>query len=162
MQHTYMAVQPTAHSFTNRMDMFDIWACRRNVEKGVGAAACARPHAQCRTPCKLHCSLFHKQVCVVCCCHVATGDLQQYVQLYKTPPDPVFYDVIYHSCGIVPALANPAYYSCKLTSAVITTLMTGVLHTVCCVALPLQGLGASLRHLLQHDGTDCTGALTLD
>lgn len=54
------------------------------------------------------------------------GDLQQYVQLYKTPPDPVFYDVIYHSCGIVPALANPAYYTCKLTSAVITTLMTGV------------------------------------
>lgn len=52
-------------------------------------------------------------------------DLQQYVQLYRTPPDPVFYDVIYHSYGIVPALANPAYYTCKLTSAVITTLMTG-------------------------------------
>jgi len=74
------------------------------------------------------------QKCVVWC-HVATGDLQQYVQLYKTPPDPVFYDVIYHSCGIVPALANPAYYTCKLTSAVITTLMTGVSHVGCCVAL---------------------------
>jgi hypothetical protein len=48
------------------------------------------------------------------------------VELYRTPPDPVFYDVIYHSYGIVPALANPAYYACKLTSAVITTLMTGV------------------------------------
>lgn len=54
-----------------------------------------------------------------------TDDLQEYVQLYRTPPDPVFYDVIYHSYGIVPALANPAYYTCKLTSAVITTLMTG-------------------------------------
>jgi hypothetical protein len=66
-------------------------------------------------------------------CHVSSAhvwaspsdDLQEYVQLYKTPPDPEFYDVIYHSYGIVPALANPAYYTCKLTSAVITTLMTG-------------------------------------
>ena len=56
------------------------------------------------------------------CC---AEDLQHYVELYKTPPDPVFYDIIYHSYGIVPALANPAYYTCKLTSAVITTLMTG-------------------------------------
>lgn len=56
---------------------------------------------------------------------VALDDLKQYVELHRTPPDPVFYDVIYHSYGIVPALANPAYYTCKLTSAMITTLMTG-------------------------------------
>eukprot|EP00775_Hariotina_reticulata_P006842 gene6842-7060_t len=53
-------------------------------------------------------------------------DLQQLVSVYKTPPDSVFYDVVYHSYGIVPALANPAYYTCKLTSAVITSLMSGV------------------------------------
>ena len=61
----------------------------------------------------------------VCLPFYHPDDLQQYVQLYNTPPDPVFYDAIYHSYGIVPALANPAYYTCKLTSAVITTLMTG-------------------------------------
>ncbi|WIA10164.1 hypothetical protein OEZ85_010368 [Tetradesmus obliquus] len=53
-------------------------------------------------------------------------DLRSYVQLHKSPSDPVFYEVNYHCYGIVPALSNPAYYTSKLTSAVITSLMTGV------------------------------------
>jgi hypothetical protein len=60
-----------------------------------------------------------------CCLRCPADDLQQLVSVYKTPPDAVFYDVVYHSYGIVPALANPAYYTCKLTSAVITSLMSG-------------------------------------
>jgi hypothetical protein len=52
-------------------------------------------------------------------------DLSSYVQLHKSPSDPVFYEVNYHCYGIVPALSNPAYYTSKLTSAVITSLMTG-------------------------------------
>lgn len=53
-------------------------------------------------------------------------DLRSYVQLHKSPSDPVFYEVNHHCYGIVPALSNPAYYTSKLTSAVITSLMTGV------------------------------------
>ncbi|KAF6265350.1 hypothetical protein COO60DRAFT_1041000 [Scenedesmus sp. NREL 46B-D3] len=53
-------------------------------------------------------------------------DLRDYVHLYKNPSDPVFYEVNYHCYGVVPALSNPAYYTSKLTSAVITSLMTGV------------------------------------
>jgi hypothetical protein len=37
----------------------------------------------------------------------------------------VFYEVNYRCYGIVPALSNPAYHTSKLTSAVITSLMTG-------------------------------------
>lgn len=48
------------------------------------------------------------------------------VALYASPPDGVFYAVVSASCAILPALANPAYFTCKLTSAVITSLMTGV------------------------------------
>lgn len=80
---------------------------------------------------------------VRCCAE----DLQQYIELYKTPPDPVFYDIIYHSYGIVPALANPAYYTCKLTSAVITTLMTG---TAASDNLQQGPVSAWTPHLGQH------------
>jgi hypothetical protein len=58
----------------------------------------------------------------------------------------VFYDVIYHSYGIVPALANPAYYTCKLTSAVITTLMTGAVGQVVLRGGQYSGVAVRLRY----------------
>lgn len=59
---------------------------------------------------------------------LSAEDLRDYVHLYKNPSDPVFYEVNYHCYGVVPALSNPAYYTSKLTSAVITSLMTGELQ----------------------------------
>lgn len=68
-------------------------------------------------------------------CCIVPDDLQQYVALYKTPSDPVFYEVNCHGYGIIPALANPAYYKSKLTSAAITSLMTGENINITCSSL---------------------------
>jgi hypothetical protein len=77
-----------------------------------------------------------KQRTLLPLCWLPADDLSSYVQLHKSPSDPVFYEVNYHCYGIVPALSNPAYYTSKLTSAVITSLMTGALLTVVIQALP--------------------------
>jgi hypothetical protein len=51
--------------------------------------------------------------------------MQQYVALHKALPDPEFYRVIHGSAGLLPALSCPSYTTSCLTSAAITTLMTG-------------------------------------
>jgi hypothetical protein len=48
------------------------------------------------------------------------------VAVYKNPPYAIFYDVVYHSYGLVPALASPLYYASKFSSTVLTSLITGV------------------------------------
>eukprot|EP00878_Enallax_costatus_P040079 GHUV01046061.1.p1 GENE.GHUV01046061.1~~GHUV01046061.1.p1 ORF type:complete len:169 (+),score=26.14 GHUV01046061.1:158-664(+) len=68
------------------------------------------------------------------CLLLTTDGLQDHVTLYRTPPDPVFYDVISRSYALVPALANPQYYVSKLTSSAITSLMTGELTGVPIIA----------------------------
>lgn len=47
------------------------------------------------------------------------------VAVYKNPPYPIFYDVVHHSFGLVPMLANPQYYKSKFSSTVLTSLITG-------------------------------------
>lgn len=46
--------------------------------------------------------------------------------VYKNPPYPIFYDVVYHSYALVPMLASPLYYSSKFSSTVLTSFITGV------------------------------------
>jgi len=48
------------------------------------------------------------------------------VAVYKNPPYPLFYDVVHHSYGLVPMLANPQYYKSKFSSTVLTSMITGV------------------------------------
>ncbi|KAF8068202.1 Ugt3a1 [Scenedesmus sp. PABB004] len=48
------------------------------------------------------------------------------VAVYKNPPYPIFYDVVYHSYGLVPMLASPLYYASKFSSTVLTSFITGV------------------------------------
>jgi hypothetical protein len=52
-------------------------------------------------------------------------DVRDLVAVYKNPPYPIFYDVVYHSFGLVPMLASPLYYSSKFSSTVLTSFITG-------------------------------------
>lgn len=45
--------------------------------------------------------------------------------MYKNPPYPIFYDVVYHSYALVPMLASNLYYSAKFSSTVLTSFITG-------------------------------------
>jgi len=45
--------------------------------------------------------------------------------VYKNPPYPIFYDVVYHSYALVPMLASNLYYSSKFSSTVLTSFITG-------------------------------------
>jgi hypothetical protein len=49
------------------------------------------------------------------------------VAVYKNPPYPIFYDVVYHSYALVPMLASPLYYASKFSSTVLTSFITGAL-----------------------------------
>jgi len=52
-------------------------------------------------------------------------DVRDLVAVYKNPPYPIFYDVVYHSFGLVPMLASPLYYNSKFSSTVLTSFITG-------------------------------------
>lgn len=58
------------------------------------------------------------------------GDVRDLVAVYKNPPYPIFYDVVYHSYALVPMLASPLYYASKFSSTVLTSFITGA---QCCV-----------------------------
>jgi hypothetical protein len=60
-----------------------------------------------------------------CCCPHPAADVRDLVAVYKNPPYPIFYDVVYHSYGLVPMLASPLYYSSKFSSTVLTSFITG-------------------------------------
>ncbi len=53
------------------------------------------------------------------------GEVREYVAVYKNPPYPVFYDVVYHSYALIPMLASELYYQSKFSSTVLTSLITG-------------------------------------
>jgi hypothetical protein len=53
------------------------------------------------------------------------GDVRDLVAVYKNPPYPIFYDVVYHSYALVPMLASPLYYASKFSSTVLTSFITG-------------------------------------
>jgi hypothetical protein len=61
--------------------------------------------------------------------------------VYKNPPYPIFYDVVYHSYALVPMLASNLYYSAKFSSTVLTSFITGGCKTLalalllCCTRL---------------------------
>jgi hypothetical protein len=61
--------------------------------------------------------------CAVLCC--AAADVRDLVAVYKNPPYPIFYDVVYHSYALVPMLASKLYYSSKFSSTVLTSFITG-------------------------------------
>jgi hypothetical protein len=61
-------------------------------------------------------------------CAVA-ADVRDLVAVYKNPPYPIFYDVVYHSYALVPMLASALYYSSKFSSTVLTSFITGVTGT---------------------------------
>lgn len=54
------------------------------------------------------------------------ADVRDLVAVYKNPPYPIFYDVVYHSYALVPMLASALYYSSKFSSTVLTSFITGV------------------------------------
>uniref|UniRef100_A0A383VTG1 Glycosyl transferase family 1 domain-containing protein n=1 Tax=Tetradesmus obliquus TaxID=3088 RepID=A0A383VTG1_TETOB len=54
------------------------------------------------------------------------SDVRDLVAVYKNPPYPIFYDVVYHSYALVPMLASPLYYASKFSSTVLTSFITGV------------------------------------
>lgn len=53
------------------------------------------------------------------------ADVRDLVAVYKNPPYPIFYDVVYHSYALVPMLASNLYYSSKFSSTVLTSFITG-------------------------------------
>lgn len=61
----------------------------------------------------------------VYCAFGFAGDVRDLVAVYKNPPYPVFYDVVYHSYALVPMLASPLYYQSKFSSTVLTSFITG-------------------------------------
>lgn len=63
---------------------------------------------------------------MLCCAAAAVAaDVRDLVAVYKNPPYPIFYDVVYHSYALVPMLASPLYYSSKFSSTVLTSFITG-------------------------------------
>lgn len=58
-------------------------------------------------------------------CAAAAAEVRDLVAVYKNPPYPIFYDVVYHSYALVPMLASPLYYSSKFSSTVLTSFITG-------------------------------------
>ncbi len=60
------------------------------------------------------------------CLHVAAAaNVREYVAVYKNPPYPIFYDVVYHSYALVPMIASELYYHSKFSSTVLTSMITG-------------------------------------
>jgi hypothetical protein len=66
---------------------------------------------------------------LLCC---AAADVRDLVAVYKNPPYPIFYDVVYHSYALVPMLASKLYYSSKFSSTVLTSFITGGYQPVRC------------------------------
>jgi hypothetical protein len=60
----------------------------------------------------------------------AAADVRDLVAVYKNPPYPIFYDVVYHSYALVPMLASNLYYSAKFSSTVLTSFITGECKTL--------------------------------
>lgn len=60
----------------------------------------------------------------------AVADVRDLVAVYKNPPYPIFYDVVYHSYALVPMLASNLYYSAKFSSTVLTSFITGRCNTL--------------------------------
>ena len=58
-------------------------------------------------------------------CPFPAAQVADLVAVYKNPPYPLFYDVVHHSYGLVPMLANPQYYKSKFSSTVLTSMITG-------------------------------------
>lgn len=75
--------------------------------------------------------------------------MRDLVAVYKNPPYPIFYDVVYHSYALVPMLASNLYYSAKFSSTVLTSFITGGRHFL---------LQAALRTVRPKD---CQGRSTL-
>lgn len=76
-------------------------------------------------PAAAYCSCSCLQLLQLLTLPATVGDVRDLVAVYKNPPYPVFYDVVYHSYALVPMLASPLYYQSKFSSTVLTSFITG-------------------------------------